>query len=46
MVPQADLRDLDISVDDALKFVVSLGVVTPLLPRSARPATLTSASPS
>ena len=45
MVPQAELRELDISVDDALKFVVSLGVVTPTVARSVRPATLTSAPP-
>jgi len=45
MVPQAELRELDISVDDALKFVVSLGVVAPIVSRSARPATLTSAPP-
>jgi uncharacterized membrane protein len=44
IVPLHELRELDISVDDALKFVISLGVVTPVLPRP-RPAALTSESP-
>jgi uncharacterized membrane protein len=42
IVPGRELRELDISVDDALKFVVSLGVVTPAVKRTARPAALTS----
>ena len=41
IVPLREVRELDISVDDALKFVISLGVVTPALPK-ARPAALTS----
>jgi uncharacterized membrane protein len=44
IVPLRELRELDISVDDALKFVISLGVVTPALPRP-RPAALTSEPP-
>lgn len=43
MVPSADLHEIDISVDDALKFHVSLGVVAPA-PRAAR-AALTSETP-
>ena len=43
MVPPEELREIDISVDDALKFHVSLGVVMPSV-RSAR-AVLTSESP-
>jgi uncharacterized membrane protein len=43
MVPTEELREIDISVDDALKFHVSLGVVMPSV-RSAR-AVLTSESP-
>jgi len=38
------VREIDITVDDALKFHVSLGVVTPGVP-SARPAALTSEAP-
>jgi CBS domain containing-hemolysin-like protein len=29
MVPRADTRELDMSVDEALKYVVSMGVVIP-----------------
>ena len=43
MVPPEELREIDISVDDALKFHVSLGVVTPSV-RSQR-SVLTSESP-
>ena len=45
IVPPREIRELDISVDDALKFVVSLGVVTPATRRIARTAALTSDSP-
>jgi uncharacterized membrane protein len=47
LVPPADVKELDISVDDALKFVISLGVVTPGegKPRT-RPSALTSETPS
>lgn len=45
LVPPSDVKELDISVDDALKFVISLGVVTPTDGRlRARPSALTSAS--
>jgi len=44
IVPLRELRELDISVDDALKFVVSLGVVTPAARRVQR-AALTSEAP-
>jgi uncharacterized membrane protein len=36
MVPRADVIELDMSVDEALKYVISMGVVAPPLP--ARPA--------
>jgi uncharacterized membrane protein len=44
MMPPSRVRDVDVSVDDALKFHVSLGVVEPGA-RPARPAALTSALP-
>ena len=44
MMPPSRVRDVDVSVDDALKFHVSLGVVEPGA-RPVRPAVLTSASP-
>ena len=40
MVPRADTRELDMSVDEALKYVVSMGVVVP----SPRTSTLPTAS--
>lgn len=39
------LREVDVSVDDALKFHVSLGVVTPGTAPQPRPAALTSGAP-
>ena len=47
LVPPSDVKELDISVDDALKFVISLGVVTPADGRSRAPrqAALTSEAP-
>lgn len=48
MVDPAELRDVDVSVDEAFKFHVSLGVVTPSVDgrrRPPKPATLTSESP-
>lgn len=47
MVPPSDVKELDITVDDALKFVISLGVVTPSegRVRSTRPAALISEMP-
>jgi uncharacterized membrane protein len=42
IVPPDEVHDVDMSVDDALKFVISMGVVTPLAselaPRGAAPA--------
>jgi uncharacterized membrane protein len=38
------VRDVEVSIDDALKYHVSLGVVEPGA-RSTRPAALTSAPP-
>jgi uncharacterized membrane protein len=44
MVPRSRVRELDMSVDEALKYVVSMGVVAPreggVLPPAARPASL------
>lgn len=37
MVPKEDTIDLDISVEEALRFIISAGVVTPLQWRSALP---------
>lgn len=47
LVPPGDVKELDISVDDALKFVISLGVVAPgeSRVRAPRPAALTSELP-
>jgi uncharacterized membrane protein len=45
IVPLREVKELDISVDDALKFVVSLGVVTPADRKFARAAALTSETP-
>jgi uncharacterized membrane protein len=44
MMPPSRLRDVDVSVDDALKYHISLGVVEPGT-RATRPAALTSAVP-
>jgi uncharacterized membrane protein len=35
MVPRASVRELDMSVDDALKYIISMGVVAPHRRRSA-----------
>ena len=47
LVPPGDVKELDITVDDALKFVISLGVVTPIdgRLRTPRPAALISGAP-
>jgi uncharacterized membrane protein len=45
MLPPSRVRDVEVSIDDALKYHVSLGVVEPGA-RSTRPAVLTSAPPS
>jgi len=45
VVPPSEVREVDMSVDEALKFIVSLGVVTPTGARGARPAALTGQTP-
>ena len=47
MVPKSSARELDISVDEALKYIISMGVVTPR-PAVGRPTphTLPAAAPS
>ena len=47
MVPKSSVRELDISVDEALKYIISMGVVTPR-PAVGRPTphTLPAAAPS
>jgi uncharacterized membrane protein len=47
LVPPSEVKELDITVDDALKFVISLGVVTPSEGRlrATRPAALISETP-
>lgn len=37
MVPQEDMVELDMSVDDALKMILSLGVIVPPWPKPAKP---------
>lgn len=39
MLPRADVVELDMSVDDALKYIISMGVVAPPTKRSAKHAT-------
>jgi uncharacterized membrane protein len=48
LVPPGDVKELDITVDEALKFVISLGVVAPMegRVRVQRPAALISQTPS
>lgn len=45
MLPASRVHDVDVSVDDALKFHVSMGVVAPGAPRSAGTSALTSPNP-
>jgi uncharacterized membrane protein len=48
MVPKGAVRELDMSVDDALKYIISMGVVSPRHRRpavTAQPAPLPAASP-
>jgi uncharacterized membrane protein len=48
MVPKGTVRELDMSVDDALKYIISMGVVSPRRRRpavAAPPAPLPAASP-
>ncbi|MCJ7777885.1 MAG: DUF502 domain-containing protein [Sedimentisphaerales bacterium] len=44
MVPKEDTIDLDISVEEALRFIISAGVVTPLQWRSALPQSSSAAN--
>ena len=37
MVPRASARELDMSVDDALKYIISMGVVAPRMPLTRTP---------
>jgi uncharacterized membrane protein len=39
MLPRADVVELDMSVDEALKYIISMGVVAPPTKRSAKHAT-------
>ncbi|MCE1244660.1 DUF502 domain-containing protein [Oryzomicrobium sp.] len=42
MMPRADVVELDMTVDDALKYIISMGVVAPPIPSTATaPGTLT-----
>lgn len=34
MVPKADVVELDMSVEDALKYLISMGVVAPTSPKT------------
>lgn len=45
IVPPSEVREVDMSVDEALKFIVSLGVVTPSGTRLHKPAALTGETP-
>jgi uncharacterized membrane protein len=45
MMSTSRVRDIDVSVDDALKFHVSLGVVAPGAPRGVHPSALTTPTP-
>jgi uncharacterized membrane protein len=40
MIPRADVVELDMSVDEALKYVISMGVVAPALRRRRAPEAL------
>jgi uncharacterized membrane protein len=45
MVPKASIRELDMSVDEALKYIISMGVVAPRLRPAARVRALPAQSP-
>jgi uncharacterized membrane protein len=45
MVPRGEVVELDMSVEDGLKFVMSLGVVAPRWPAAARPAAVDEVAP-
>jgi len=38
MMPKADVIELDMSVDDALKYIISMGVVAPPATAAPKPA--------
>jgi uncharacterized membrane protein len=40
MLPRTDLRPLDMSVDEALKYIISMGVVSPVADPNAQPQTI------
>jgi uncharacterized membrane protein len=40
MLPRADVVELDMSVDEALKYIISMGVVAPTTKPSAQQANL------
>ncbi len=40
MVPRADVVELRMSVDEALKYIISMGVVAPPLPAASAAAAL------
>ncbi len=40
MMPRDDVIELDMSVDEALKYIISMGVVAPPSRRAERPALL------
>ena len=40
MMPRADVIELDMNVDDALKYVISMGVVAPAVRRDSKPMPL------
>lgn len=44
IVPRADVIDLDMSVEDALKYLISMGVVTPTTPPIKKSKTLSAQS--
>jgi uncharacterized membrane protein len=37
MMPRADVVELDMSVDEALKYIISMGLVAPEPPRARKP---------
>ena len=41
MVPKADVTELNISVEDALKYLISMGVVAPNTPQASATSKLT-----
>jgi len=37
MLPRSEVLELDMSVDEALKYIISMGVVVPAAPAASRP---------